>query len=401
MPVQTYLSIKEIAEQLGVEYKTIYRLIRRGEMAAAKIGGVYRLRQSDVDAFVEEQVAVTRRKAEAMAEPTRCERCLRLIRSDSELGGICHLDSCESVICLTCWTGSHLYCRHHQPTLAERLADAREARSAGAIPVLVTAIEARRRELNFRNRFDRKIRAQRELPHPAESSLIRIRNWDDLHTFSDEADKVAELISSPQLDPAIFHRSPINIRSRYITPRGRAQRGLVIEGRTLSHLSTHVNAEFDTIPATAEEAIRILLEYTSEAEESGRFFVVGIASTTGWDDEAVNVIQGSDRGEAWAHRLIKPYLIDLEDRSTITSRTDTSSGFYKRLFSLPLPEEEVLEATEFIKEAVRQQSSLSAHEVQEALDVSSSAVLTAFQKMETEGDYFVENVEGIRVIAAF
>jgi excisionase family DNA binding protein len=49
----TWLSTREAARQLGITPRTLYRLIDDGQVAAHKIGRVIRLKQSDVDDFVE------------------------------------------------------------------------------------------------------------------------------------------------------------------------------------------------------------------------------------------------------------------------------------------------------------------------------------------------------------
>jgi excisionase family DNA binding protein len=49
-----WLSVQEAADRCGVTYRTIYRMVKRGELAAEKPDGrPYRLRRSDVDAFIE------------------------------------------------------------------------------------------------------------------------------------------------------------------------------------------------------------------------------------------------------------------------------------------------------------------------------------------------------------
>jgi len=48
-----FLSIEEAAKLLGVDYKTIYRLVRSGEIPAARIGRVYRIKRKDLDEFFE------------------------------------------------------------------------------------------------------------------------------------------------------------------------------------------------------------------------------------------------------------------------------------------------------------------------------------------------------------
>jgi excisionase family DNA binding protein len=50
------LTANEVADQLRVSTMTIYRLIRRGELAAVRVGRNYRVRSGDLDAYLQGQV---------------------------------------------------------------------------------------------------------------------------------------------------------------------------------------------------------------------------------------------------------------------------------------------------------------------------------------------------------
>jgi excisionase family DNA binding protein len=52
-PRPRLLTPNEVAEQLRVSTMTVYRLIKSGELPAARISSSYRLREEDVDAFLE------------------------------------------------------------------------------------------------------------------------------------------------------------------------------------------------------------------------------------------------------------------------------------------------------------------------------------------------------------
>jgi excisionase family DNA binding protein len=68
--VRSFLSIRETADVLGVQYKTVYRLIRDGELPAAKIRSVYRIKYEDLLAYFDAQKAVLRgRSAPCAADP--------------------------------------------------------------------------------------------------------------------------------------------------------------------------------------------------------------------------------------------------------------------------------------------------------------------------------------------
>ena len=48
-----WMSTKEAAEHLGVTLRSLYRFIDEGALAAYKFGRVIRLKEVDVDAFIE------------------------------------------------------------------------------------------------------------------------------------------------------------------------------------------------------------------------------------------------------------------------------------------------------------------------------------------------------------
>ncbi len=48
-----WMSTKEAAERLGVTLRSLYRFIDEGSLAAYKFGRVIRLKEQDVDAFIE------------------------------------------------------------------------------------------------------------------------------------------------------------------------------------------------------------------------------------------------------------------------------------------------------------------------------------------------------------
>ena len=49
-----WLSVQAAADACDLTYRTVYRMVRRGELAAEKDEGrPYRIRRADVDAFIE------------------------------------------------------------------------------------------------------------------------------------------------------------------------------------------------------------------------------------------------------------------------------------------------------------------------------------------------------------
>lgn len=47
------LTVKQVAEMLNISVRTVYRLLENDEFPSYKIGGSVRIKQSDVEAYVE------------------------------------------------------------------------------------------------------------------------------------------------------------------------------------------------------------------------------------------------------------------------------------------------------------------------------------------------------------
>ena len=51
-----FLTVAEVAATLRVSNMTVYRLINAGQLSAVRIGRSFRLRQEDLDQFLDSQV---------------------------------------------------------------------------------------------------------------------------------------------------------------------------------------------------------------------------------------------------------------------------------------------------------------------------------------------------------
>jgi len=93
-PDTKYMTIEEVAELLGVTYQLIYRLVRSGELPAVRIGRVYRITGTDLDAFLEKT------RTGGSAPEYVCSACGKTYKSASSVAEEC-ID-CGSPICLDC-----------------------------------------------------------------------------------------------------------------------------------------------------------------------------------------------------------------------------------------------------------------------------------------------------------
>jgi len=48
-------TVRQVAEYLSVNERTVYRMAERGELPAFKVGDTWRFRREDIDAWIERQ----------------------------------------------------------------------------------------------------------------------------------------------------------------------------------------------------------------------------------------------------------------------------------------------------------------------------------------------------------
>lgn len=53
MPTDRFLTVQEVAELMRVSTMTVYRLIKAGDLRAARVGRSYRLREDEVETYLQ------------------------------------------------------------------------------------------------------------------------------------------------------------------------------------------------------------------------------------------------------------------------------------------------------------------------------------------------------------
>lgn len=396
------LSIKETASYLGVDYKTAYRLIQEGEITSKKVNGIYRVHKHDVDAYKQQK----KHRGGAKLEPLKCAICLRLLAGESGMGGKCQNDSCQAPICDTCWHDQGLqFCPQHQPSRAQKLADARQQLAKGEISVLVTAMEAKQRERNFITRFDQKVHRISKIKHPLLDQSISLSHpRSEINTRLDESEQLMDMLSTGYLDTEFEREMPLNIISRYNIPVDEGQNpDLILEARTISHLPAFVKHGFDIYPATLADLLYVLEECKSSAKTKNQVYLIGIAATTGWADQAKSYIHSGEVGRTFSHRLVLPCLVDLEEMSLVYNRSDERLSPLVPLFTPYLQEEQLTNVMEYIRQKLPIYDDLSFSEIAEQMQVDLETVQEAIsQLITTTDDKFVTyEAKGIGSVISF
>ena len=89
-----FYSLEEVADLLGVNYQLIYKLVRSGELVAARIGKVYRVSRLDLDHYLE--------RSKGHPGGGTCVVCGKAYHSQLSLKESC--PECGEPICVDCWT---------------------------------------------------------------------------------------------------------------------------------------------------------------------------------------------------------------------------------------------------------------------------------------------------------
>ncbi len=58
MTEKAALSVREVADLLSVDSKTVYRLAKRGELPGFKVAGSWRFMRDDIESWIEAQKVV-------------------------------------------------------------------------------------------------------------------------------------------------------------------------------------------------------------------------------------------------------------------------------------------------------------------------------------------------------
>ena len=55
MPEQSALTVREVADLLSVDSKTVYRLVQKSELPGFKVAGAWRFLRDDINTWIETQ----------------------------------------------------------------------------------------------------------------------------------------------------------------------------------------------------------------------------------------------------------------------------------------------------------------------------------------------------------
>ena len=388
-----FYTVKTAADYLGVEYKTVWRLIRGGQLPAVRVGRVYRIHPQDLEAYLQAQRASASPQPTPEGEPILCGHCGRVLY-EADLGGVCEHLACDEPLCSSCWEQGFHHCRAHRPTVQQRLAQVQAALAQGAIDRVVTSIQARQREQAFIARFEERIYDIAALQHPLTRELLKVKDWSLFHSAWDESERLLEIRGVAFLERSVLAVTPVNSASRFTIPptrlgRSSPRQGLVLEVQCVSDLEAQAREGWVTGPTRLSTLLALLSERQEAAERDGYAWVVALAATSGWDDESVAHVAASPEGRSYRHRLLLPLLVDLHSSQLYYNIADERMKGIVELFKPTREAEELLRLRHWIEAKLdaEHRTGLTLQEVVDGSGLSAPFVQRVFQQMAQEPHY--------------
>lgn len=382
-----YLKIGEAASLLGVARRTVYRWVWSGELPATRVGGLYFIRRSDLDAIL-----ARGRGAKPVAQTSeltalKCGACYRIILSDSQVGEACAQEGCAEMICAQCYADGVRHCAPHSPTREQRIQEARRRFEQGELPLLVTASSARLREINFLNRIQLRLGRFTTLLHPISAETIAVPAWDALLEQGDERASLMRLLGRVVLDVDSMSQYPLNAWLRYSLPSAGREAGRVqIEVRSLNRLPAMLRDGYDALPMQLEE-FTPWVQRLGEECGPGLVKILLLASNTGWSADVLQHLQSGAGGKALVQRYALLFLFDLESGDLIFNPGDDRTRRYAELFRPQTLSEEVQEALPQVENELIAFDSLTLRHAVECLSYPELVIRQAFEALAARGDY--------------
>ena len=248
--------------------------------------------------------------------------------------------------------------------------------------VAVSNTEARIMEMNFIGRFQTKLSTlPRKFYDPIRGGEITVNSVKDYVILKSED------ISSFNIDPKELHLYPHNTEVTYIVRKRRFLREdlrVVIIAKFLSHIENYVKKLADDKTVSLGDLLEYLSKYRDEAERTKNFYVIGIASPTGFDSKAKEYIFSDDFKKNFLDLYLSVCLIDLLSGELIYNKLDDRIKDYVDVFEPELEAEKVSRAKELIKQKLMLTEAVTLTSVVQESKFSELIVKRAFYELERE-----------------
>jgi len=405
-----YLTVEEAAERLGVEYKTVYRLVRGGQVPAGKVGRVYRIREEDLEEYFErqKQKIASEAQRESAADGLRCGACGRQVLSELSIGGRCEVT--DQPICQACWSIKKI--RTCMPdterdpagdSAAQVLLTAAPGAAATTTTgetteeviarlraegrAVITADESGLAEETFLRTFAQRLEHVDALPDPLSGLTIRLRDA-----------RVKHEIEPTQRAAKPLPRNRISRFTLRAGGWGKPKACLVVEGRFLARPDAIARAGYDDEAVGEAELTRLLNDLAEPAQRSECFRVVWVGSPTGWTEAAAALVTDRAGAKGFHDRRVAVALCDLHSDRVILDESDERLRPFWPLLAPRRFAEQVARCVAGVRDALVERDSLSLSDAARRLAADDSWVRAAFSELKATGEFVTEELPEIGLV---
>ncbi|MFP4107219.1 MAG: helix-turn-helix domain-containing protein [Phycisphaerae bacterium] len=403
-----FLTVEEAAQQLGVEYKTVYHLVRRGEIPAGKIGRIYRIRRDDLESYFERQKEAVARQARGeksvASSELRCGGCGRRIVSELSIGGQCV--DCGEPICQACWMVKKMrHCGEHaesgggdneQGSTSAATADrpgeggevegvVKRLRQAGK-PVLERGRGVVEEEAFLRT-FAQRFEAVEVLPDPLREREIPLR----------EA-RVKHMLRETRKGPDGVPGNRTSIFRIKVGGWGKPMSHLFVQGRFCCHPDRIDSDGYDAEPIGSEELLAMVNDVAAEAKKADAFHVVLASAPVGWSEEAVAALTSPAASSPFRDRRVGVALEDLAAGKVHLDESDERLWPFWAILDPSRHEAKVRACMEVICGRLTEAGSVSRGEAEELCGADSTWAAEAMRHVANKAGYHLDDIEGVGLV---
>jgi hypothetical protein len=163
-------------------------------------------------------------------------------------------------------------------------------------------------------------------------------------------------------------------------------------------MAAHAADGLDTAPLSLAELLPILDAQAKAAESNRRPHILGLASTTGWDAEAMAYVSADLSGQSYSHRFLLPCLIDLTGGAVVYDELDDRIQPFVALFSFTLEAEDIQRVIAYIRDYLMTHDGLPVDEIAATASVSRETAKKALDRLVEAGGHRVEQIKGIGAV---
>lgn len=391
------LKIGDAAELLGVTRRTIYRWIWSGELQASKVGGIYFIRREDLDALINKGRTKKQIVNHEISPYVVCGSCNREIENENQIAGNCRQDDCEELICKQCWSLIIRNCRHHSPEEVIKQDNAWNAYLDGDYKLVITRGNARLQEINFIRRVKNRIQSINTLIHPTSGQALVITDWDSYRVEGDDRVSIMKGMGRVTLDEDTTRQIPLNSWVKWDIQNHilKSEMPLQIYIQSICRTEGMVQKGYDVEPLGEDELISILTKIVDNTEIDQCAAIVVIASPTGWDNSAINLITNYYQRLPFSMNQMVVYLFDMMSGELIYNLNEQRARRYVEILSPFSRDEEVSQAIVAIEKVLREYKSINLKIAKELYPYSIPVLKNAFEKLALKDNYYLKNISGI------